>query len=98
MKIGEPIPSNVTYYNSYEALRDVSTRPIFLKHVITNNIVTESYVGFVYNDTVNYMRGGDTSVTFENKKNQLSNIYNNSGCQESTSNGVNGFRCIKDMG
>ena len=97
MKIGQPIPEGVTYYNSYPELLEASSRPIFIKHVIKNNIVRESYVGFRYNGNVYYMRGGDSSISQESRKTQLKNIYNNTGCHDETdysTGSIYGYRCI----
>ena len=39
-------------------------RPFFLKHTITNNIVTDSYVGFVVTDAMAQANSGMTAGTY----------------------------------
>ena len=97
LKIGEPIPAGVTYYTSYPDFLNASSRPIFLKHKVVNNIVKESYLGVRYNGNVYYIHGGDSKVSHASRVSQLRGIYNNSGCHDETefSTGeIYGHRCI----
>ena len=75
--IGQAIPNSITTYNTKEAaMAAYSNRPFYLKYTISNNIVTESYVGFVVTDAMAqanpemtagtyYIRGGvnESSLT-----------------------------------
>ena len=63
--IDNPIPSGVTQYDTASAARAAfSNRPIYLKHTIVNDIVTESYVEFVVTDAMAQANSGMTAGTY----------------------------------
>lgn len=74
--IGQAIPNTITQYTTPEdAMTAFSNRPFYLRHKIENDVVTESYVGFVVTSTMAtnnpgmtagtyYLKGGDSGASF----------------------------------
>ena len=70
--IGQAIPNGITTYQTPElamaALKQASggtiDRPFYLKHTISNDVVTESYVGFVVTETLAQNNPGMTAGTY----------------------------------
>ncbi len=58
-EIGRGIPSGVTTYNNYNDAINAYGHNYFLKHAIVNDIITETYVGFVYDGFPYFFKGGD---------------------------------------
>ena len=52
--IGSPVPNSASTYNDYNSFKS----EFFLKHVVENGIVTESYIGWKKNGNVTFFRGG----------------------------------------
>ena len=82
------VPAGVTTYDNYQDAVTAFGHPFFLKHTVVNNIITESYVGFVLNDTVYYLRGGvdESSLTtkpiYEANKAVLLSAFGSENCTE----------------
>ena len=65
VSIGQAIPSELTTYQTSEEVRAAfDNRPFFLKHTITNNVVTENYVGFVVTSEMVGANPGMTAGTY----------------------------------
>ena len=69
--IGKTIPNGITTFQTPElamaALKEASggvDRPFFLKHTVSNNTVTDSYVGFVVTDEMAQANVGMTAGTY----------------------------------
>ena len=69
--IGKTIPDGITTFQTPElamaALKEASggvDRPFFLKHTVSNNIVTDSYVGFVVTEEMAQANVGMTAGTY----------------------------------
>ena len=63
--IGQAIPNTITPYDTpAAAMAAFSNRPFYLKHTISNNIVTESYLGFVVTDAMAQDNPGVTAGTY----------------------------------
>ena len=69
--IGKTIPNGITTFQTPElamaSLKDASggvDRPFFLKHTVSNNTVTDSYVGFVVTDEMAQANVGMTAGTY----------------------------------
>ena len=69
--IGQSIPNGITTFQTPElamaALKEASggvDRPFFLKHTVSNNIITDSYVGFVVTDEMAQANAGMTAGTY----------------------------------
>ena len=80
--IGESVPNGIPTYSKYT---DVVTaaHPVFLKHIISNGIITESYVGFVYNGIIYYLQEGINN--YENNKEILKEAFEEKDCNETNS-------------
>ncbi len=85
--IGQQLPNNVTTYNTYQEAIDAWAelgdfnyiRNVFIRYTLSNNIVTEVSIGFKYNNSVNYLQGGDASY-FNTNKSSLNQIFGASNC------------------
>ena len=69
--IGKTIPNGITTFQTkelaLEALKEASggvDRPFFLKHTVSNNTVTDSYVGFVVTEEMAQANPGMTAGTY----------------------------------
>ncbi len=99
--LGQSVPAGTTYNNSQAAITAFE-HPYLLKQRVSNNVITESYVGFKHNDKFYYTRGGidETSLTtkpvYEANKVVLLNIFSNSECNEYSSP-VLYFYCIVNV-
>ena len=83
-------PTGVTTYNTPQAAITAFGYPFFLKHKISNNVITESYVGFEYNGNIYYIRAYKSNPNsstdnpyYENNKQILQNAFGVSKCTES---------------
>ena len=97
---GETVSNGVTLYStSEEAMAAFSNRPFYLKYIIIDNIVNESYVDFVITDEMassntnatagKYsLRGGD-STYFTDNMNILSSAFGEENCGD----GSAGYTC-----
>ena len=87
--IGQALP-NVTTYNTYQEAITAFGHDFFLRHTIVNNIVTESYVGFVKDGTAYYLKGGvyefvsATKPVYEANKATLLSAFGSSNCTDYT--------------
>ncbi len=59
-QIGEAIPEG----NTYKTKRSEMTNNFFLKHDVVDDIITASYVCFVYNNAEHCMKGADSGASF----------------------------------
>ena len=115
IKIGERIPSSIIQYNNpQEAIEqlkeDLSSSNInmFLRHKITNNIVTESYVGVLENNKYFYFQGGgatyDSSIReyrndspyYEENVRLMNQMINKNDCYEAEHDGIKQYACVND--
>ena len=65
VRIGHSIPTAITQYSTpQEAMAAFNNRPFFLKHKIENNVVTESYVGFIITEEMANNNPGMTAGTY----------------------------------
>ena len=93
--IGQPIPNTITQYNSAAEVIDALNTlaggtvifPIYLKHTVFNNIVTDSYVEFVITDLMLAPQSSLTVGTYalhgEELKCRIDEISNQYVCDES---------------
>ena len=99
--IGSTLP-NITTYNNYQDAINNFGRPFFLKHIVSNNKIISSYVGFVINDSVHYIKGGiyesgvddggSTPVFLENM-NIMKDAFGEENCFEWTNNYYRNYTC-----
>ena len=65
IRLNQTMPSTITIYHTpQEAMESFSNRPFFLKHKISNNIVVESYIGFVVTEDLAQNNPGMTAGTY----------------------------------
>ena len=63
--IGQAIPNDITQYSSAsEAMAAFSNNPFYLKHVIRNGVIDESYVEFVVTQAMANANSGITAGTY----------------------------------
>lgn len=97
--IGSAIPNDVITYSNYQdAVLDFGQN-VFLRHRLENNIITESYAGFLYQGKAYYVRGGgatynsgtgeynNDSPYYEENKALLLSIFGSDKCSERTGSG-----------
>ena len=104
LNIGAQNPYNSYVYSNYEDAISAFGHPAFIKHVVTNDLIAESYVAFIYNNNVYYLKplGGSfddygyciiQSPYYETNKAVLENAFGSSNCNESTLFGEKSFIC-----
>ncbi len=69
----------------------------FLRHKIENNLITESYVAYVLNNTLYYLKGVDTSSYSSNKEIMNGSVSAGYTCSETLDDPVfhNYYTCIR---
>ena len=92
--LNQSLPSNLTIYRSPSDAMNIFGKSMFLRHVIQNGIVTESYVGFELNSQIYYLRGGgatynsstgnynNDSIYYEANKQLLRSLIGEPTCEE----------------
>ena len=64
--IGQAIPNDLTQYSSAaDAMAAFSNNPFYLKHIIRNGVIDESYVEFVVTSTMAQANTGMTAGTYD---------------------------------
>ena len=90
LTIGGTLPNGFTTYDNYFDALDAINDHCFLRHIISNDIVYESYVGFEVEGNVYYIKGSanGTSVSpyYTTNKEILDIAFGTENCQESGSN------------
>ena len=96
--IGQAMPSGIIQYNTAsEAMTSFDNLPFYLRHVVKNGIVAESYVEFVVTPTMASANEGMTAGTYalrglgsyETNKATMLSAFGNTYCSEYS----NYFRC-----
>jgi len=94
--IGEAIPSNITIYDDYNSAISSFGASIFLKHLVKEGIISKSYVGYVHNNKVYSLRGGDQGISYEDNKSIINKSFASSTCNE-TDDGYGCFDSIERL-
>ena len=77
--------NNTDVFDNYNDAVTAYGHPFFTAHVVNgSNEITESYVGFVLNGTVYYLKGGDSGVSYEANKAALTTAFGSSNCTNYT--------------
>ena len=84
--IGQALPA-VTVYDNYQDAITAFDHNVFLRHKLANNVVSESYVGFVINSQDYYLKGGDGGASYATNKSTLLSAFGSSNCQVDASCG-----------
>ena len=79
-RIGSAIPTGETTYDNYAS----TGKNIFLRHTIENDVITESYVGFIKDGNVYYLQGGDGGTSYTQNKSTLDEAFTSTNCTDNT--------------
>ncbi len=79
-QIGSAIPTGETTYDNYAS----TGKNIFIRHTIENDVITESYVGFIKDGNVYYLQGGDNGDAYTHNKSILDEAYGSANCTDKT--------------
>ena len=84
-QIGSAVPTGETTYDNYTS----TGRNTFIRHTIENDIITESYVGFIKDGNVYYLQGGDNGDAYTQNKSILDEAFTSANCTDNTTD----YRC-----
>ena len=103
--IGSAIPNGEIPYNNYNTAITAFGHDFFIRHRIENDLVSESYVGFILNNNVYYLRGAgatyntqtssynNDSPYYESNKATLINAFGSSNCSEYVDGDYKSYSC-----
>lgn len=80
--IGSSIPNYNYVFDDYKYALANYANFQFVRHNIENNIITSSDVGFMLNNNIYYLKGGDGGSSYNSNKLVLQNIFINNECDE----------------
>ena len=73
--------NNTDVFDSYSAATTTFGHTFFTAHVVNgSNEITDSYVGFVLNNTVYYLQGGDSGAAYNTNKTTLDTAFGSVNC------------------
>ena len=78
-QIGSPIPEGATTYKSADDAMAAYHRAAFIKHIVEDNIIKESYLGFKPGATTYILKGADPNAYNDNKS-ELDRFFGSSNC------------------
>ena len=79
-QIGSAIPTGETTYDNYTS----TGKSVFIRHTIENDVITESYVGFIKDGNVYYLQGGDNGDAYTQNKSTLDEAFTSTNCADTT--------------
>ena len=79
-QIGSAIPTGETTYDNYAS----TGKSVFIRHTIENDVITESYVGFIKDGNAYYLKGGDGGTSYTQNKSTLDEAYGSANCTDNT--------------
>ena len=79
-QIGSAVPTGETTYDNYTS----TGKSVFIRHTIENDVITESYVGFIKDGNVYYLQGGDNGDAYTQNKSTLDEAYGSASCTDNT--------------
>lgn len=82
--IGNGMPSNITFYNSYQEAIAEFGNPFFLKHTVVEDIIKETSIGFVINDNLYYILSSNTNNYYDHNKGVLKSAFGEENCTETS--------------
>ena len=95
--IGEALPNGTVVYDNYQDAIAALGHNFFFKNKMENGIVTEKYIGFVYNDNLYYLRGADED-SYDSNKSVMQTAFGASNCEEFYSDFGLAYRCTPSSG
>ena len=87
--IGQPIPNGMVTYTTASSAMAEFGHDFFIRHKIENDVITESYVGFVRNGTTYYLKGGDNGTSYSTNVGTLTTAFGIGNCTDYSSS----FQC-----
>jgi len=98
--VGETVPDGVTLYDNYSAAINNFGHNMFLRYELTNNRLVQPSIGFIYNNNLYYLVGGNGATVYEPNKQLIMDLFNdgNHGCGNFTvvDSPVAGYSCYFD--
>ncbi len=92
--VGSAIPNGVTTYSNYNDAITAYGHPIFIRQVMKNNIIIESFTGIIVNGNVYYLKGKEGAYTYNYNKNIAQSVFGTSNCTEIYNDqGFNTYNC-----
>ena len=79
-QIGSAVPTGETTYDNYAS----TGKSVFIRHTIENDVITESYVGFIKDGNVYYLQGGDNGDAYTQNKSTLDEAFTSTNCTDNT--------------
>ena len=79
-RIGTAPPSSSNIYNNFQDLIANNTSKHFLRQRLEDDIVVESFVGFIINGHDYYIEGGDGGESYSSNKTILASAFGSSNC------------------
>ena len=105
VNLGNSVTSLGTTYTTYQNVVSGTGNNNFIRHMIQNDSVVHSAVGFVYNNNAYYLKGGGStydssnntyvsdSIYYEENKVTLTNAFGSSNCEEFENYGSPYYYC-----
>ena len=79
--IGDTINSGDPLYNKYNLALNGFNQNFFIRHLIdSNNKITSSYIGFMKDDNIYYIQGGNNGNYYQTNKDELLKIFGKDNC------------------
>lgn len=82
ININMTFPSNVTTYNTFEDYHDDTSDPVCLRYYLVDNVVKEIYAGFVFEEELFFIKGGDEGAAYNSNKEILDYAFGSENCVE----------------
>ena len=74
--------NNIDVFDNYNAAITAFGYPIFIAHIVNeSNVITESYIGFIINNTPYYLQGGAVAGLYSTNITSLDTIFGNNICE-----------------
>ena len=75
-----PDSAEYVLYDNYQDAIDNFGANTFIKYRVINGIIKEMYIGFVHNNNVYYLKGGDSGASYEENVETLINAFGSENC------------------
>ena len=56
-KMNQPVPENAVVYDNYQDAVTSFGHPFFMRYLVSDNVILDTYLGFIINDNVYYVHG-----------------------------------------
>ena len=89
----EIIPEGVTFFDTYQEAMTSFDNIFFTKYTVADGIVTRTYVGYVFNNRVYYLRGSNGKYSYKTNKDVLNESVGETNCTETTEGEEKYYNC-----